>query len=125
MMITSGSANDRTCAVRDTAQGSKNHTISGAIKEMFREAVKAITGPEAEETPRRRQRGDTERGFQMVAKAVVRRTAQLPQEAYVAAISFLSDARDWLSVWDNEFASGEQLHNETENADSNHLFPHI
>jgi hypothetical protein len=108
------------------AQGSKNRTTTGAIKELFRKAVKAITGlDEAEPRPAaRRRRGETESGFQMAAKAALQRTAQLPRDAYVTAIAFLSDARDWLSLWHNETGSGE-AQNGIQNTDTNHLFPHI
>ena len=56
----------------------------------------------------------------MAAQAAMQRTAQLPRDAYVTAIAFLSDARDWLSLWHNESGAGES-HNGIQNTASNPL----
>ena len=63
-MDTNGSAseNDSTLAVRDTARGSRNRTTPGAIKALFKAAVKAVALPgNGEPKPEaRKRRGGTD-----------------------------------------------------------------
>jgi len=68
--ITSASANDSTCAVRDTAQGSRNRTITGSIRALFRSAAKAVTDADDEPPPERRRdrkEGDRDGGMMRFA----------------------------------------------------------
>jgi len=108
------SENDSTRAVRDTARGTKNQTIAGAIKGWFREAVKAITGRDEDEPPPvlRRRSGETGRGFAMAAKAALRRAVRVPPEVYAAATAYLSDTLDWLNLWGSNAESADDLDSE-------------
>ena len=71
----------------------------GAIKTMFRQAVKAITR-RTEDEPRpqtRRRRGESDRAFRMTAKAALRRMPRPP----AIATAYLADTLDWLNLWAN------------------------
>jgi ribosomal protein L23 len=95
MMILSASENDSTFAVRDTAKGTKHQTIRGAIKQLFRSAVKAITScGEEDPAPRRRRRGETEKGFRHAAPVVVD-PAVRSRDGEIAA-AYLFDFHDWM-----------------------------
>lgn len=116
----SASANDDTLAVRDTAGGSKNRTITGAINGLFREAVKVLTRrAEDEEPPRERRRGgDTEGAFQRLARKVARRfdarqsfrrraaiTSRyiaLAAEARAGAARHVADTPNAFNQWNND-----------------------
>jgi hypothetical protein len=124
-------ANDRTCAVsvRDTAQGSKNQTTNrtgaGAIKALFRDAIKALTRrADDEPQPRRSRRGETDRAFVMAAKAIARRAVQLPSEAYAVATAFLSDTLDWLNLWHHDSAGTDEFEDDI-HTDTKHLSHHL
>ena len=67
--------------------------------------------------PPRRRRGETEKGFGMVAHAIMRRVAEIP--ACAAARAWLSDTLDWLNLWqdnavnhslDDSFGAKEDRH---------------
>lgn len=63
------SESDRTAAVRDTASGTKNRTITETIKGLFRAARNALTRrDEAEPPPPRRRRGETEGDFRKLGR---------------------------------------------------------
>jgi hypothetical protein len=80
------SENDSTGAVRDTAPGSKNRTITGTIKGLFRDAVNALTRRDEDEPqPPRRRRGETEGDFRMLARKAARRFDARTQFRKVAA----------------------------------------
>ena len=99
----SASETDFSSAGRDPAGRSKNQP--GAIKTMFRNAVKAVTRRDDDEPPPpRRRRGDTdtEKAFTISAKAVLRRTFRIPEEAYAAATDFLFDTLDCMNPWPND-----------------------
>ena len=59
---TSASASDSTLAVRDTARGSRNRTTPGAIKTLFKAAVKAVAlrSNAAPQPEARKRRGGTD-----------------------------------------------------------------
>jgi hypothetical protein len=112
--IEGASANDSTRAVGDTARGTKNQTIAGAIKGWFREAVKAVTGRDEDEPQpvSRRRSGETDRGFAMAAKAALRRAVRVPADAYAAVTAYLSDTLDWLNLWESNAESSDDLDSE-------------
>jgi hypothetical protein len=114
------SENASTSAVRDTAEGSKNRTIAGAIKGLFRKVAKAITHDKDEPRPeaRRRRNGETEGGFRKLARKIARqlttartaahgryaalrpvKTEQTPADAHADVGLYLSDTLDWLNLW--------------------------
>jgi hypothetical protein len=124
--ITSENAKHRTCAVRDTAQGNKNRTITEAIKKLFRETGKTFARRDVDEPQpeqRRRRNGETDRSFGPASRAILRRAIKLPSAAYAGA-TFLSDALDWLNLWRVDPVATRDpdaaIHTET-----NHLFPHF
>lgn len=122
--ITGASANDSTSAVRDTAEGSKNRTIAGAIKGLFRKAAKAGTfrpaGTPRPKTRRRKGGEDTHAAFPKAWRATMTRT----RPAFAAASIFMSATLDWLHLWQaGPGASGTEQGN-APNAVSNHLSPH-
>ncbi|MGE4046253.1 MAG: hypothetical protein AB7F35_15460 [Acetobacteraceae bacterium] len=143
---TSTSENDSTLAVRDTAGGSKNRTIAGAIKGLFRSVAKAITREEEEPKPepRRRRSGETEgdfrklgrklarrfdphKSFRRLAKKAARRrhrTMKLPAEAYTGAHAYLSHTLDWLNLWHHDAAASSEFSSSFD-ANSDHLSPHL
>jgi hypothetical protein len=118
------SENDSTFAVRNTAKGSKNQTIPGAIKSLFKAATKEITRRQEDEpaAARRRRRGETGRVFAN-AKALFRRSVKLPAQAYVAA-TFLADTFEWLNYWsqDNDVDTDTDANF---NATQEHLSPRL
>jgi hypothetical protein len=120
------SENETSPADRDFAGPSKNRTISGAIRGVFRAAVKAITRRDEDESPRpRRRSGETDKAFIMAARATFRRAVAIPIEAYAAATAFLADTLDWLNLWQDNAESADQLDNETNNPDTNHTSLHL
>jgi hypothetical protein len=81
---TNGSANEieTSSAVRDTAGRSKNRTIAGAIKQLFRAAAKAITGASEDEPQparRRKKEGESESGMMRLARKFSRRFVMAKQ----------------------------------------------
>jgi hypothetical protein len=123
-MTTEGaSANDSTRAVRDTVRGSENQPT--AIKELFRRAIKMITGRDADkpEPDSKKGHGDAEGAFHPAANAVVTRARRLSEEAYAAAIGFLSDALEWMHICGDDALSHDTFDAGQETA-SNHLHPH-
>ena len=81
--------------------------LPGAVRKLFREARKALTGKAPAPAPRgRRRRGTEESGrtFKKAARAIMRRLPRLPAQAY-AATAYLRDTLDWLNSWHEEPAS--------------------
>jgi hypothetical protein len=76
-----GNENDSTAAGRGLAAGSKNRTITGVIKRMFKAAAKALAARdgEAQSVPRKRKSGEKESG------APIHRLAPIAFPAKVAA----------------------------------------
>jgi hypothetical protein len=118
------SENDRTSAVRDTAEGNKHRTITGAIKGLFRTAVRAITRRDEDEPQPRRRSGETGKAFAMAARATLRRAVGLPAQAYAGATAFLSETLDWLNLWHNDADAAAELNDGAE-PQQNFLFPHL
>jgi hypothetical protein len=50
----------------------------------------------------------------------MRRAVRLPAAAF-AAVAYLSDTLDWLNLWHQ----ADQLHDEFEPAQPQHLYPHL
>jgi hypothetical protein len=70
---------------------------------LFRAAVKALTRQDDEPKPApRRKSGETEKGFGMAARAIMRRAVQIPAALYEAATDYLSDTLDLLNRWNDE-----------------------
>jgi hypothetical protein len=110
--ITGANANEASPADRDFAGPSKNRTTGGAIKGLFRAAIKAITQP-AEDHPlpaRRRRRGETGRAFSRVARVALRRIPWLPPQAFTAP-TFFADTIDWLTYWQNDAGDNDPCDN--------------
>lgn len=85
---------DRTSAVRDTAEGSKSRTITGAIKGLFREAVKVLMRRnEAEPPPARRRSGETEGDFRRLARQIVRTVSKVGAAARGRYAALRGDAK--------------------------------
>lgn len=107
----SASENGSTSVVRDMAEGTENRTTTGAIKGLFRDAVKALTRPDDEEPPRpRRRSGDTEKGFGIAAWHLVRRlvrTIILSPEEWGASDAHRHSAFDTLAQINNELTGGD------------------
>jgi len=133
-VIETTSENASTSAVRDTAEGSKNRTIAGTIKGLFRKVAKAITHDDAEPAPepRRRRSGETEGEFRKLVRQIThhiaaagatargRYAALRPVKAapaasitavdpYIAAGLYLSDTLDWLQLWENNAGDDQCL----------------
>jgi hypothetical protein len=70
----SASETGSTGVLGDRAPGSKNQTIAGKIKTLFRDAVKAVTGRAVDEPqPKaRRRRGETEGDFRKLVRQLSR-----------------------------------------------------
>jgi hypothetical protein len=113
-------------ADRDFAGPSKNQTISGAIRGLFRAAVKAVTRSDDDEPPPpRRRRGETDKGFVLASRAALRRTVSMPCEAYAAATAYLADTIDWLNLWQDNAEGADQLDNGTNNPDTKPTSLHL
>jgi hypothetical protein len=134
------SANDSTRAVRDTARGSGTRTITGAVKNLFRAAVKALTQRDDEEpqSQPRRRKGETEGEFRKLARKVSRRFdvrqhfkgraaitsryLSIPPEAYANATAYLAGTLDMLNQLND--AAGSDL-GESFDTPQNHISPHL
>lgn len=123
---TGASANDRTRAASDTARGTKQQTITGGIKELFRKAAKAVTG-RADDAPRpktrRRKKGeDTRDAFPAAARLMAGHHAR--RQHANAASTFLSETLDWLNLWNHNTAATGSPGSDS-NTPSNHLSLHM
>jgi hypothetical protein len=72
--------------------------------------------------PRRRRSEDTGRAFRAATK-IMRRVVELPAAAYAAAV-FLSETLDWLNLWHDNEAAGDELDDDCHDG-TNHLSPHL
>jgi hypothetical protein len=117
------SENGSTFAVRDTAKGSKNRTIAGAIKALFRKTAQLVSGRDDDEPrpqTRRRGRGETEGDLRKPmlrpsrAAARGRYAALQPVKAEQAAAVesaglYLADTLAWLQLWEDNAAHEQWL----------------
>jgi hypothetical protein len=139
----SASENGSTSPVRDTGEGSKNRPILGAIKGLFRDAVKALTRHEDEERPDpRRRRGETEGDFRKLARKIARRfdarkqfrkvaknrahrrvrTLILSPEEWGAPDAHLTNTLDLVNLWNNDM-SGSSDYGGGFDASRDHISP--
>lgn len=83
------------------AESPRAHGLASAIKQLFREAKRALTGKElSAPTPkqRRRRTDDTGRAaFKMAARNIMRRAVTVPLIGHAA--EFLAETLDWLHFW--------------------------
>lgn len=134
----SGNESDSTFAVRATAEGSKHRTITGAIKGLFRDAVKALLQKD-EDDPRPkpgRRRGETEGEFRRMMRylarrfdarrefrqraAITSRFITIPVEA--RATAYLADTLDQFSQLDNGIDATDD-YGEIFDANTQRIFP--
>jgi hypothetical protein len=93
------------------------------LKEQFRQLAQFLTPREAptpQPAPRRRRREETRGGFNLAARQIMRRAVKIPAAAY-AAVAYLSDTLDWLNLWHQ----ADQLHDDFEPSQPQHLYPHL
>jgi hypothetical protein len=117
---------DSTRTVGDTVRGSKQQAkagISGALKRLFRQAIKAVTGretdaPAPKKSGRRRSGEDTRRRF---TKATVRLTRWRPIQTVAPALIWLTDTLDWLDLWQHN----EPMDEAPQETHNNHLSPRL
>jgi hypothetical protein len=119
-MITSASENGRPSPSGTWRGEARTGTIAGAIKGLFKAAAKMLACPDDEPKPSRKS-GDTEKGFGMAAKAIMRRVAET--ESYAAARGYLSDTLDWLNLWQDNAAHDHWLDDDF-SAKQDRNFPH-
>jgi len=105
-----------------------NEISAGAtLKEKFRQIAQFLTpcaAPAPQPTQRRRRtEEETRGGFKLAARQIMHRAARLPAAAY-AAVAFLSDTLDWLNPWHNETASADELHDDFNATEPQHIYPH-
>jgi hypothetical protein len=131
-MTAGANANDNTHAVlRDTVRGSKNRTITGAIKELFHTIANIITGRCANEPllETRRGQGDSGGAFNLAAKETVRHVVRIPSDCWGPPVECLEDGV--LNRWNGDPALfGDELAASSANypdsaSPSNHLHPHF
>jgi hypothetical protein len=116
---------DSTRTVRDTVRGSKQQPkagISGAIRRLFRQAVKVLTGRETDAPmPRRsgrRSGDDTARRFVRSAHRLTRLRVRGAR-----ALPWLVDTLDWLNLWQ---PGGADLTDDlSQDSLNNHLSPRL
>jgi hypothetical protein len=129
-----------TGAVRDIAPGSKHQTIAGAIKALFKAAVKAVTQPNLDapqpKTKRRRSGGTESRaplisvlriaargryaGMRPAHRAAVKLRRAFTAAADDAALPEISDVAEpgagntleWLTLWQQSEDFGHGFDNE-------------
>jgi hypothetical protein len=118
-------APDSTRTVRYTVRGSKQQAkagIGGALKRLFRQAVKAVTGreidaPAPKKSGRRRAGDDTARRFSKTAARLTR----LRLRPAASSLLWLTDTLDWLELWHNN----ELADDPPQEAPNNHLSPRL
>jgi hypothetical protein len=103
----------------DPGERTSPKTITGAIKQLFRPAAKAITGGEDEPQPqpKKRKSGETEKGFNMAARAATVSNGLVP-DAYAAATGYLFATLDWLNPFHNAADNFAEIDNSFDNSHS-------
>jgi hypothetical protein len=95
------------------------------LKQLFRKAVKALTGHEPAPKPksRRRKSGETEKAFYMAAREIAVRSAVA--HLVERAKEFVWDTLHWLHLWEwngaEELQDGHHDHSDTNSDFSPHL----
>jgi hypothetical protein len=102
--------------------------LSGQIRRLFRETVKALTRPEPEapappKKSGRRKEGETRgRQFRRVARRITR--WRLLSQSDDGATLWLADTLDWLDLW-HPTTGSEIGGEEADNRPDNHLSPRL
>jgi hypothetical protein len=96
----------------------------GAIKRLFRDAVKTLTCRATGKPPPRRRRDETGKAFGQ-AKAALRRAARVPEGAYAVGTEVLIGTLDCLNPWLNEADNCGNLDEDCDNTDKNHPSLHL
>jgi hypothetical protein len=120
---------DSTRTVRATVRGSKQQPkagFGGAIRRLFRQAVKALTQRDPAPTPAkksgRRRNGET-RGPHF-RRAANRLTRMRTRPAFAPAMLWLAETLDWLDLWHP--GAGDELTGERDaDRPNNHLSPRL
>jgi hypothetical protein len=126
--ITRGAASetDSTRAVGATARGSKQQTQAGrggALRQLFRQAVRALTrsDPAPQKSGRRRQGETRARQFRKAARRLMRWPLR---RANGTATLWLTDMFGWLNPWQQP--AGDELADDRRQAGpNNHLSPRL
>jgi len=109
---------------RQEPERAKDRTSFAAmLKRQFRQLAQSLTpreGPAPQPSQRRRRTEETRGGFNLAARQIMRRAVRLPAAAF-AAVAYPSDTLDWLNLWHQ----ADQLHDEFEPAQPQHLYPHL
>jgi hypothetical protein len=109
---------------RQEPERAKTQTsFAATLKEQFRRLAQFLTPREApapKPLQRRRRTEETGGGFKLAARQIMRRAVRLPAAAY-AAVAYLSDTLDWLNLWHQ----ADQLHDDFEPSQPQHLYPHL
>jgi len=105
-------------------RGSKKQTkagFGGAVRRLFRQAVKALTRREPVPAPKKstRRGGDTGRDFIRAAGRITRRRTR---QAGATAMLWLSDTLDWLDLW-HPTAGSSEPNDDHPASRPNHLSP--
>ena len=126
----------------------------GAIRQLFRAAVNVVTrrGENPQPTPRRRRRGETDKGFVAACRAMLRRVVRTgatardcdaalqpappafatagsvrepiaPTSAYASTSLYLSDTLDWLNLWQDNAAYDDDWYGDDFSAKQEENFP--
>jgi hypothetical protein len=120
------SANDKTPASGGAAGGTGARSSAGAIKGLFRNAVKAVTARTDDEPPPPRRRSDeTDKAFRMAAVHIMRRVIRLPVEAYFAATDYLRDVLDWMNPYGQDEMDDSAELDGSLDTKQNHFSPHL
>ena len=110
---------------RQEPEPAKTQTnFAAVLKEQFRRLAQSLTPREAptpQPAQRRRRTEETRGGFKLAAQQIMRRAVRrLPAAAY-AAVDYLSDTLDWLNLWQE----ADQLDDDFEPSQPQHLYPHL
>lgn len=116
---------DSTRTVRDTVRGSKQQPkagISGAIRRLFRQAVKVLTGREIDAPlPKKSGRRSGEDAAQRFVRTAHRLT-RLGTRA-VTTLPWLADTLDWLNLW--RPGGIDPTDDLSQDSSNNHLSPRL
>jgi hypothetical protein len=87
----------------------------------FHRIAQSLTHRAHEPRPAQRRREEKGGGFSLAATEIIRRIVPLPEAAYAAAVTFLSDTLDWLNPWHHDTASTGDLDGDVSHAEHNRL----
>jgi hypothetical protein len=125
--------NDRSCEAWEYRSDDHGpileRKVSGfaeALKQQFREVVKALTRhAPAPEPPRRKRTEETRGAFTLAARKIFRRAFVVPSAAFSAA-AYLWDTIDWLNpLHGYDAAMSDEFSENFEHTESHHLYPRL